>query len=83
MELHTRMDALVYVYHEGQSLLPDSTSKISLKTKKKYYIELLYDLTYSIPTKTYENKQTCRQYNKHSFDYCLTNVRPYLDTKIF
>ena len=77
------MDAVVFVHHEGQRLLPDSNSKISLKIKKKYYIELFYDLTYSIPSKTYGNKQTCQQYNKQSFDDCMANVRPYLSTKNF
>ena len=77
------MDALIYIHHEGQKLLPDSTSKISMKTKKKYYIELLYDLTYSIPTRTYGNRQNCRQYTEHPFDYCIANVRTHMCAEKF
>ena len=77
------MDSLVYVHHDGQRLLPDSKSRIASKIKEKNFIELLYDLTYSVPTKTYGKKQTCQQYNEHSFDYCIANVRFFLGTKNF
>ena len=76
------MDSLVYVHHDGQRLLPDSKSRIASKIKEKNFIELLYDLTYSVPTKTYGKNQTCQQYNEHSFDYCIANVIFYLGTNV-
>ena len=70
----TKMDALVYVHHQGQFRHPDSISKIFLQTTKKNFIEIFYDLTYSLPTIFDGNKQNCKQYNNHSFDYCMANV---------
>ena len=70
----TKMDALVYVHHQGQFLHPDSASKIFLQTTTKNFIEIYYDLTYSLPIILHENKQICKQYNGYSFDYCIANV---------
>ena len=73
--LITKMDTLVYVHHEDQAWHPDSTSKINLRIKEKNYIEIFYDLTYSLPITNDGNKQTCQKYNTHSFDYCFADVR--------
>ena len=76
--LVTKMDAFVYVHHEGQAWHPDSTSKINLRIKEKNYIEIFYDLIYSLPITNHGNKKSCQQYNEYSFDYCFANVRiPY------
>ena len=77
----TKMDALVYVHLQGQFCHPDSMSKIFLQTTKKNFIEIFYDLTYSLPTIFDGNKQNCKQYNNHSFDYCMANVskKSYVD----
>ena len=68
------MDALVYVHHQGQYWHPDSTSKIFLQTTKNNFIEIFYDLTYSLPIMFNGNKLICKQYNNYSFDYCMANV---------
>ena len=70
----TKMDALVYVHHQGQFRHPDSISKIFLQTTKNNFIEIFYDLTYSLPIILHGNKQICKQYNDYSFDYCIANV---------
>ena len=76
--LVTKMDAFVYVHHKGQAWHPDSTSKINLRIKEKIYIEIFYDLIYSLPITNQGNKKSCQQYNEYSFDYCFANVRiPY------
>ena len=76
----TKMNALVYVHHQGQFLHPDSASKIFLQTTTKNFIEIYYDLTYSLPITFYGNKEICKQYDNY-FDYCMANVskKSYVD----
>ena len=55
---------------------PDSKSKVSIKTKQMNFMEIFYDIYYSIPMGLDGNKKTCGEYSKKnsSFDNCLTNV---------
>ena len=67
------MDTLIYVHHYGHYWLPDSTSKVAIKTKQKNFMELFYDLTYSLPIALH-NKQICGEYKEYSFDHCVNEV---------
>ena len=67
------MDTLIYVHHYGHYWLPDSTSKVAIKTKQMNYIELFYDLTYSLPIALHPN-QICGEYKNNSFDQCVDEV---------
>ena len=68
------MDTLIYVHHKGQYWEPDATSKVALKTGQKNFIEIFYDLTYSLPMILDGNKPTCDEYKTNSFDHCLVEV---------
>ena len=67
------MDTMIYVHHHGHWWLPDTTSKVAIKTKQKNFIELFYDLTYSLPIALHHN-QTCGEYENNSFDQCVNEV---------
>ena len=67
------MDTLIYVHHYGHYWLPDSTSKVAIKTKQMNFIELSYDLTYSLPNALHHN-QKCGEYKSNSFDQCVNEV---------
>ena len=75
------MDTLIYVHHTGQYWLPDTTSKVALKTGQKNFIEIFYDLTYSLSMILNGNKPTCDEYKINSFDHCLVEVFFFIDTK--
>ena len=76
IEFVTKMDTYIYVHHKGQFWNPDSKSKVSIKTKQMNFMEIFYDIYYSIPMGLDGNKKTCGEYSKKnsSFDNCLTNV---------
>ena len=50
-----------------------ATSKVAIKTKQKNFIELFYDLTYSLPNALHHNHK-CEEYETNSFDYCVNEV---------
>ena len=68
------MDTYIYVHHKGHFNHPDSRSKVSLKTKQKNFLELFYDVTNSLPMISHGNDNTCKKYEKYSYDYCVTDV---------
>ena len=75
MKFVTKMDTLVYVHHHGMYWLPDTTTKVAMDTKQMNFIELFYDLTYTLPLDSHEeDHQKCEEYKINSFDYCINEV---------
>ena len=79
------MDTYIYVHHKGHFNHHDSRSKVSLKTKQRNFLEVFYDVTNSLPkensfslslpmTSHGTDSNTCKEYEKYSYDYCVTDV---------
>ena len=81
------MDTYIYVHHKGHFNHHDSRSKVSLKTRQRNFLEVFYDVTNSLPKENsfslslqmtsdeIGNDNTCKEYVKYSYDYCVTDVR--------
>ena len=70
------MDSLIYAHHPGQFWSPDSNSKVATKKGKTIFVEIIYDLTYSLPKPflEYEGQQSCSNLHNHDFDNCYIDV---------
>ena len=76
MTIITRMGSLIYVHHPGQRLNPDSTSKLQIEVGQTWYTELLFDLTYTLPTflKSSGTLQKCSDQYNRDLDNCIIDV---------
>ena len=68
------MDTYIYVHHKGHVSFADSRSKVVLRRKKKNFFEVYYDVTKMLPILMHGKEYTCKEYEKYTYDYCITDV---------